>query len=534
MKSVHNPDPNQEENLHFLVLIHFLLLACLVLIGCRNQTDERSGEIDTISEQQLAGLKDKVYTLCGACHGYVEPSSFPKDKWPELVKQGYRFFRESDRPDLKAFEAPPMSQVTAYYQKYAPTELKLPEPNPKVDWGGLRFTMTDVPLPDIFELARVSHIRWWLPKGAKPSLLFCDMKSGDVCQVSFNGRSYQLKRLATLQNPAHVEPCDLDGDGVMDFIVAELGSFEPADHDRGMIYWLRRQPDAELYQRIVIQRHLARVADVQPADLDGDGDLDLVVGEYGWRKTGRLLWLERIESSPGRPRFKLHVLDERHGTIHVPVVDLNGDGRLDVVALIAQEHETILAFLNEGDGQFDMQQIFGAADPSYGSSGIQVLDLDGDGDLDVLYTNGDTFDSQMIKPEHSVQWLENQGEFPFQWHLVARISGAYRALAADLDRDGDLDIVACSNTGFINRNQNGLVWFEQQPDHSFVRHDLEYSKHLHVAMDVGDFDGNGWTDIAVGHFGTRTSRAWVTIWWNEGKDKTEASIDAQRGTTGGR
>jgi len=163
-----------------------------------------------------------------------------------------------------------------------------------------------------------------------------------------------------------------------------------------------------------------------------------------------------------------------------------------------------------------------------------VVDLDGDGDLDVLYTNGDTFDSQMIKPEHSVQWLENQGTYPFRRHVVARISGAYRALAADLDRDGDLDIVACSNTGYVNVKQNSLIWFEQQPDHSFVRHDLEYVPHMHIAMDVGDFDGNGWTDFAVGHFGTRTTRAWITIWWNEGKGKTEPTGAAASDVGGGR
>ena len=47
---------------------------------------------------------------------------------------------------------------------------------------------------------------------------------------------------------------------------------------------------------VVLLDGLGRVADVQPADFDRDGDLDLVVAEFGWRETGRLLMLEQIRS----------------------------------------------------------------------------------------------------------------------------------------------------------------------------------------------------------------------------------------------
>src|SRR5207237_8018061 len=131
------------------------------------------------------------------------------------------------------------------------------------------------------------------------------------------------------------------------------------------------------------------------------------------------------------PVFAPRVLDNRHGATHVPVADLNGDGKPDFVALMSQEHETVVAFLNEGGGRFRKETIYTAPHPSFGSSGIQLVDLDGDGDLDVLYTNGDSLDAPyLLKPYHGVQWLENTGSFPFTHHRLADVYAARRPLAA--------------------------------------------------------------------------------------------------------
>ena len=67
---------------------------------------------------------------------------------------------------------------------------------------------------------------------------------------------------------------------------------------------------------------------------------------------------------------------------------------MDFVVLLAQEHETVLAYLNKGRGDFtfDQKAIYAAPHPNWGSSGIQLVDLDKDGDLDVLLTHGDTWD----------------------------------------------------------------------------------------------------------------------------------------------
>src|SRR5206468_5346209 len=175
-----------------------------------------------------------------------------------------------------------------------------------------------------------------------------------------------------------------------------------------------------------------RVADVQAADFRGTGKLDLVVAAFGWNTTGEIYFLENQTTDWAHPKFVKRELDVRHGGIHVPVADLNGDGKPDFVALISQEHETVVAFVNEGGGQFRRQTLYSAPHPAWGSSGIQLVDLDGDGRLDVLMTNGDVLQPPyFVKPYHGVDWLQNQGGLRFQRRHLADFPGAMRAVAAD-------------------------------------------------------------------------------------------------------
>ena len=224
----------------------------------------------------------------------------------------------------------------------------------------------------------------------------------------------------------------------------------------------------------------------------------------------------------GIPVFETTILDERPGTIHVPVCDLNGDGRLDFVALISQEHEVIEAFLGNGDGTFTVRRIDDAGDPAFGSSGIQLIDLDQDGDLDVIATNGDTFDSQYIEPYRGIRWLENTGEYPFRVHELTRMPGVHRALAADLDGDGDLDIAACALLPTVLRRPShggldSVIWLEQVSPGQFERRSIEQND-----LTRGDAGGGSNGDGRPTSSSAGSARAcdaaspMLTIYWNEG------------------
>jgi hypothetical protein len=173
----------------------------------------------------------------------------------------------------------------------------------------------------------------------------------------------------------------------------------------------------------------------------------------------------------------------------------------------------VVAFLNEGNGQFRKEQIFSAPHPAYGCSGIELVDMDGDKDLDLLLTNGDVLDRPYIlKPYHGVQWLENSGSYPFEHHSIAAMFAASKAVAADLDGDDDMDVVAVSflpAQEFPLREQQRIpsaMLFEQTVPGSFVKHVLEVGSCDHFTCAVADWNVDGKVDFALGNFSWKRSQ----------------------------
>jgi hypothetical protein len=364
-------------------------------------------------------------------------------------------------------------------------------------------------------------------------LLGTDMRQGVVFTGRPATRGSALTIVASIPHPAHVTLTDVDRDGIQDLLVADLGEFFPADHDKGAAIWMRGLGNGKFGAFWL--DGWPRVADVESADFNGDGKNDLAVAAFGWRKTGRVSILENRTTKPSQPMFTEHTIDPRPGGIHVIPVDLNHDGRMDFVTLLAQEHETVLAYINKGTGDFSFDQkvIYIAPHPNWGSSGIEIVDLDKDGDLDVLLTHGDTFDDGFVKPYHGIQWLENTGGYPFVEHTLAQMPGVHRAEAADIDGDGDLDVVACallaSGSDVDEKTLPALVWLEQTKPGTFVRHTIEMGFPRHATLDVGDIDGDGDVDVVVGYFSIdKPADAWVDVWVNQMKKPVTAQKIARR------
>lgn len=491
-----------------------------------------AADASKISDQEMeARYGSRIKTLCGYCHADVDGSEAPREEWRHEVEQAFKFHRNSPR---RNDPAPDMETVIAYFERKAvPYEKYTVPPLGESNPGRLKFRMSEVHLESNWTLPAIAGITWVAPVDAKPGfLLVCEMRSGGLYKVGLgDGKAAPVSTPIIkpgsifLSNPCHAQPCDLDGDGQTDLIVADLGTFLPGDETNGRVVWMK-PTSADEYESIEIASSLGRVADVEPGDFDGDGDQDLVVGEFGWRQTGNIRLLKNLGPKQGRVKFESSILDPRHGTIHVPVTDLNRDGKLDFVALISQEHEVVEAFLGNGDGTFEKQRIYTAPHPSYGSSGIQLHDLDGDGDLDILYTNGDNFDRGQLKPFHAVHWMENKGSFPWVDHELIKMPGTHRALAGDMDGDGDLDIVAISLltnavlARFGKDKFDAVCWLEQTAPGTFVRRTLELGSCNHPSLEMGDFDADGDLDLAVANFffeepSDAEHPPALTIWWNE-------------------
>lgn len=498
-----------------------LLISFTVILGGSAASDD--GPAAPGPGAEPPGLR----ALCSRCHLFTPPDLLPRALWSEKIEAMFRL----GRAQQGVLDGVSLADAVRWYQDQAPAEIPHPAPE-SVDGSGPRWRLRHLGPEKSASRPAVSNVLITrLPGREGMAIVACDMRHGVVAELGWgDGGARRFRELAAVPHPAHAEPLDLDGDGILDLLIADLGSFVPTDLERGQVVWLRGLEDGS-FQQQVLQKGLGRVSDVRAGDMDGDGDLDLMVAAFGWRKIGDVRMLETLRRDPGRLILEPVLVDSREGTIHVPLTDLDGDGNLDVVALISQHYERVVVLLGNGEGRFEARDLFVAPHPDWGMTGLDLVDLDADGDLDVLVTNGDTLDDMtlMPKPHHGITWLENQGDLEFEPHLLARLWGAHRAVATDLDGDGDLDVVGCAflphrrlRPELAQSGVASLVWLERTGRHRFERHVLEVDACDHGSLAVGDVDGDGDVDIAVGNLDLRrqgepSTMPWVTVWENLGK-----------------
>jgi hypothetical protein len=507
-----------------LALLPVLVALAAAIGGCGRRADSPPTPQEP-TEALPADIEQQVHIFCGKCHVYPPADSFPRKHWRAEVERGFHFF------DLSgiALVPPKLAHVVRYYEDRAPEDYPPAHIVPASRPLGVHFDTLTYPPPSGPRpmISHVSAVKLPAPGGATDrepvTLLACDMVGGRILALRPTDVKPVWRELAKVPNPAHAEVLDLDGDGILDILVANLGSYPPTDTRCGSVVWLRGRPDGT-YQSVTLLKDVGRVADVRAADFRGTGKLDLIVGVFGLHAVGEIIFLENRTTDWTRPEFVPTVLDPRHGTIHVPVVDLDGDGRPDFIALIAQEHETVVAYLNQGGGKFRARTLYTAPHPAWGSSGIQLVDMNNDGKLDVLYTNGDILDEPYLwKPYHGVQWLENMGDLKFEHRRIADMYGVHCAVAAPVTGGKLPDVLAVSflpHDKFTDRGArkaDAVALFEQIAPGKFERHSLAVGNCDAVVCCAADLYGTGRPDLVVGNFASPATDHPVTIWKNGGK-----------------
>ena len=347
-------------------------------------------------------------------------------------------------------------------------------------------------------------------------VLVCDMLANRVGWIRQAPAGTYSERWVgpPLPAPARADTSDIDNDGDLDILVAVMGQLFPTNDKIGSVVILENDGRGGFTAHTILER-VARVTDVRAADFNGDGRPDLVVGQFGY-DDGETRWLENL----GHWQFRSHMLQSLSGVIHAIPVDIDKDGDSDFVSLVSQEWEEIYLFENDGRGNFKSHLIWGSANEDYGSSGMRVTDMNRDGRMDILFTNGDAFDYLPPRPRpwHSVQWLQNMGGFRFEHRPIGKFEGASAAVAADVDGDGDLDVVAASCYNFWEKPESqSIIWFENDGKMSFVERDITHSPTHLITLETADVNRDGRPDFVSGRMDVYppfTKEGRVVLWLN--------------------
>jgi len=296
---------------------------------------------------------------------------------------------------------------------------------------------------------------------------------------------------------------DMDGDGDLDIV--------SASYDDDTIAWYENDGASDpSWTAEDIATSADYASDVFVADMDGDGDLDIVSASFD---DDTIAWYKNDGASD--PSWAAEdIATSADGAIGVFVADMDGDGDLDIVSASYLD-DTIAWYENDGasDPSWTAEDIATSADAAWG---VFVADMDGDGDMDIVSASAE---------DDTIAWYENDGASDPSWtaeDIATSADGASSVFAADMDGDGDLDIVSAS------QDNDTIAWYENTADFTFepewYSSDIATDADEAYSVFAADMDGDGDMDILSASWNDDTI-AWYENDGNVNPSWTASDID---------
>lgn len=265
---------------------------------------------------------------------------------------------------------------------------------------------------------------------------------------------------------------DINGDGKPDVVTSDK---------KKVVLWMQVTPH-RFERRVILERPGEGIA---LADMDGDGDRDVVFGGS---------WLENPGHGNVAGPWRLHpVAPEWHRDTRVVVADMNADGRPDVVLSVSEGEGSLSWFESPADPRSGVWVEHPIETGTLeGAHSLQVADLDGDGRLDVVTAEMHTSGKKRVLAYF------NKGN-TFSRAILSR-KGSHNMRIADVDGDGDYDIVGKNYAGagrvvelWENLSRQAKAW-------TYISIDAERpdSQEGKMRLVFADADRGGRTDVIAG------------------------------------
>lgn len=499
---------------HSKELYSFLLLlfvgavtASTLSTGCNGKkTFEPSG--DTVADGKLL-----VQKYCIKCHQEPDPGLLTKDVWkfhtlPDMAHYlgistyfSTNYYKKpSDTGGASLVE---WQSIQAYYQKLAPKAL-LPAKKPVPlldDWAG--FTLRKPEADKIISRTTMVSVN-----AATRKLYTSDVLKLTIKEWDSNLKSHDV---ATVPSPVVSGTFIPDASKGQQGIFSCIGQITPADFPNGKVVAVKLDGTVQSATPSVAD-DLNRPVQTLSGDFNKDGLTDFVTLAQGHFSGGVYLLKQNADHS-----YSQTEISKKPGAVQAVTGDFNHDGWPDVMVLYGSGDEGLWMYLNDQKGGFTSKDVL-RFPPSYGSSSFQLADINHDGKPDLIYTCGYNFkDSRILKPYHGLYIFTNEGDWKFKQTYFYPINGCTKAIAADFDGDGDLDIATIAFFADLKGNPaEGFVYFEQDKPMSFKPHAIPVSKYGRwMTMDIADMNNDGKPDIILGNYAEGLAIQEIKPFWNQ-------------------